>query len=176
MQLKTELQLKELLTIGLVGESQIIIIVIFIIIVIIILLFYFSFPFWSSLWSCLCFRFLNPLVNGDYPKIMKKNAGRKIPVFTKDESTHIKGSIDFIAVNHYDTLYVRDKSSNLEMDNRDLFADMATEVMCMWIPYENLSFLWWISSSYLGGSNWFPFFFIAVFYGYLPPVQVRPWM
>ncbi|KAM7501223.1 hypothetical protein LguiB_000127 [Lonicera macranthoides] len=72
---------------------------------------------------------LNPLIFGDYPDIVKKNAGRRIPVFTKDESALIQGSIDFLAVNHYDTLYVRDKSSNLETDNRDLSADMAVEVM-----------------------------------------------
>ncbi|KAM7495860.1 hypothetical protein LguiA_020274 [Lonicera macranthoides] len=71
---------------------------------------------------------LNPLIFGDYPDIVKKNAGRRIPVFTKDESALIQGSIDFLAVNHYDTLYVRDKSSNLETDNRDLSADMAVEV------------------------------------------------
>lgn len=86
----------------------------------------------------LCFRLLNPLIFGDYPDIVKKNAGRRIPVFTKDESALIKGSIDFLAVNHYDTLYVRDKSSNLETDNRDLSADMAVEVMCMFIKFKDL--------------------------------------
>ncbi|KVH94468.1 Glycoside hydrolase, catalytic domain-containing protein [Cynara cardunculus var. scolymus] len=34
--------------------------------------------------------FLNPLVNGDYPETVKKNAGNRIPSFTKLESERIK--------------------------------------------------------------------------------------
>ncbi|KAI3507733.1 hypothetical protein L1887_22724 [Cichorium endivia] len=69
--------------------------------------------------------FLNPLVNGDYPEIMKKNAGNRIPTFTKRESESIKGSFDFLGINHYSTLYAKDNSISLEMDNRDVDADMA---------------------------------------------------
>ncbi|CAH1446802.1 unnamed protein product [Lactuca virosa] len=68
--------------------------------------------------------FLNPLVNGDYPEIMKKNAGNRIPTFTKFESQRMKGSFDFLGMNHYTTLYVKDNSISLEMDTRDFDADM----------------------------------------------------
>nr|GEY26583.1 beta-glucosidase 11-like isoform X1 [Tanacetum cinerariifolium] len=51
--------------------------------------------------------FLNPLVNGDYPEILKKNAGNRIPTFTNFESELIKGSFDFFGINHYDKFYIK---------------------------------------------------------------------
>lgn len=79
------------------------------------------------------FRFLNPLVYGDYPEIMKKNAGTRIPTFTKIESREVKGSFDFLGVNHYATAQVKDMSISLQMDSRDLLADMAVTIKCMLI-------------------------------------------
>ncbi|CAH1447510.1 unnamed protein product [Lactuca virosa] len=73
--------------------------------------------------------FLNPLVNGEYPKIMKKNAGNRIPTFTKLESETIKGSFDFIGINHYGIAYVKDHPSSLEMDNRDAIEDTAATLI-----------------------------------------------
>ncbi|KAI3732463.1 hypothetical protein L1987_63668 [Smallanthus sonchifolius] len=73
--------------------------------------------------------FLNPLVNGDYPELMKKNAGDRIPNFTKAESTRIKGSFDFLGINHYSTLSVKDNPSSLEMEIRDFSADMAATLI-----------------------------------------------
>ncbi|WOH01590.1 hypothetical protein DCAR_0520974 [Daucus carota subsp. sativus] len=72
--------------------------------------------------------FLNPLVYGDYPEIMKKNAGTRIPTFTKIESREVKGSFDFLGVNHYATAQVKDMSISLQMDSRDLLADMAVTI------------------------------------------------
>ncbi|CAH1446801.1 unnamed protein product [Lactuca virosa] len=69
--------------------------------------------------------FLNPLVNGDYPEIVKKNAGNRIPTFTKLQLERIKGSFDFLGINHYSTLYVKDNPISLETDTRDAIADMA---------------------------------------------------
>ncbi|KAF5196177.1 Beta-glucosidase, partial [Thalictrum thalictroides] len=55
---------------------------------------------------------VNPLVFGDYPKIMKKNAGSRIPSFTKRQSEILKGSFDFIGLNHYFEAYIQDNSQN----------------------------------------------------------------
>jgi beta-glucosidase len=68
--------------------------------------------------------FLNPLVYGDYPETVKKNAGGRIPVFTENELTSVKGSLDFLTINHYDSFFVTDGSSNLLTENRDVAADM----------------------------------------------------
>ena len=65
-------------------------------------------------------RIVDPLLFGDYPEIMKKIAGTRIPAFTKSESKQVKGSIDFLGLNHYVTFYVKDNPSSLEKDNRDI--------------------------------------------------------
>ncbi|XP_074368443.1 beta-glucosidase 22-like isoform X3 [Apium graveolens] len=73
--------------------------------------------------------FLNPLVYGDYPDIMKKNAGTRIPTFTKLESRLVKGSFDLLGMNHYKTIQVEDMSLSLQMDVRDFTADMAVNLI-----------------------------------------------
>ena len=77
-------------------------------------------------------RFLHPLVFGDYPDIVKKNAGKRIPALTPRESKLIKGSFDFIALNYYFIFYVRDNPSSLNMNIRDITADMALNIFCMY--------------------------------------------
>ncbi|XP_063943282.1 cyanidin 3-O-glucoside 7-O-glucosyltransferase (acyl-glucose) isoform X2 [Daucus carota subsp. sativus] len=72
--------------------------------------------------------FVNPLVKGDYPDVIKKNAGKKIPSFTKTESLRLKGSFDFLGVNHYASGYVKDQTINPAVETRDLMADMAVEL------------------------------------------------
>ncbi|KAG5567728.1 hypothetical protein RHGRI_003053 [Rhododendron griersonianum] len=73
--------------------------------------------------------FVNPLVFGDYPDIVKKNAGTRIPAFSNLESKQVKGSFDFIGVNHYFTGHIKDNSNKLKMDNRDFNADMAADMI-----------------------------------------------
>ncbi|KAI8574734.1 hypothetical protein RHMOL_Rhmol01G0377400 [Rhododendron molle] len=73
--------------------------------------------------------FVNPLVFGDYPDIVKKNAGTRIPAFTNLESQQIKGSFDFLGLNHYATLYIKDNPNKLKMDIRDFNADMAADMI-----------------------------------------------
>ncbi|KAG5567727.1 hypothetical protein RHGRI_003052 [Rhododendron griersonianum] len=75
--------------------------------------------------------FVNPLVFGDYPNIVKKNAGTRIPAFTNLESQQIKGSFDFLGLNHYATLYIKDNPNKLKMDIRDFNADMAADMIPM---------------------------------------------
>ncbi|KAF6134756.1 hypothetical protein GIB67_002157 [Kingdonia uniflora] len=51
---------------------------------------------------------LNPLVFGNYPEIMKKTAGSKIPSFTLQQPKQIKGPFDFLGRNYYMTEYMKD--------------------------------------------------------------------
>ncbi|OIT33097.1 beta-glucosidase 16 [Nicotiana attenuata] len=51
---------------------------------------------------------LDPLVYGDYPTEMREYHGKKLPKFSPEESKLIKNSIDFIGLNHYSTLLVKD--------------------------------------------------------------------
>nr|XP_027186220.1 beta-glucosidase 10-like isoform X2 [Cicer arietinum] len=74
--------------------------------------------------------FLKPLTYGDYPDIMKKNAGSRLPYFTKKESNLVKGSIDFLGINFYYSFYVKNKSpSIMHKENRDYMEDMNVETI-----------------------------------------------
>ncbi|CAN6557093.1 unnamed protein product [Malus baccata var. baccata] len=71
---------------------------------------------------------LNPLVFGDYPDVMKKIVGSRIPVFTSLESRIVRGSFDFIGLNYYNILNIKDYSSTLKMETRDFMADSAIKI------------------------------------------------
>ncbi|XP_023882297.2 beta-glucosidase 11 isoform X1 [Quercus suber] len=72
--------------------------------------------------------FVNPLVFGDYPQTMKKIVGSRLLSFSCAESSQVKGSFDFIGVNHYFTAYVKDNPSSVNIEDRDVMADMAVQL------------------------------------------------
>lgn len=49
---------------------------------------------------------------GDYPEVMKQRLGLGLPKFTQEESCLLKGSLDYVGINHYTTWYVTNKSSD----------------------------------------------------------------
>ncbi|RDX66008.1 Beta-glucosidase 18, partial [Mucuna pruriens] len=53
---------------------------------------------------------LDPLVFGEYPAEMRSILGNQLPVFSPKEKSLIKGSLDFIGINHYGILYAKDCS------------------------------------------------------------------
>lgn len=75
-------------------------------------------------------RVIHPLVYGDYPDIVKERAQTRIPAFTKRDSEQLKGSLDFIGLNHYTTLYIQD-DPNMNKDVKDFLSDMAVKLICM---------------------------------------------
>ncbi|KAK3144276.1 hypothetical protein QOZ80_4AG0310900 [Eleusine coracana subsp. coracana] len=52
--------------------------------------------------------FLDPLFFGDYPPHMRQILGSNLPTFTQGEKQLLRNQIDFIGINHYKTLYVKD--------------------------------------------------------------------
>ncbi|KAL9430725.1 hypothetical protein AB3S75_026008 [Citrus x aurantiifolia] len=76
----------------------------------------------------------NPLVYGDYPKIMKQNVGSRLPAFSDRESKQVKGSTDFLGVINYYIVYIKDNPNSLNQKLRDWNADSATEVFCQNTP------------------------------------------
>ncbi|XP_038898509.1 beta-glucosidase 18-like [Benincasa hispida] len=50
----------------------------------------------------------DPLVYGDYPKEMREILGSQLPSFSDFEKSIIRGSVDYICVNHYTTFYTKD--------------------------------------------------------------------
>ncbi|XP_056687324.1 beta-glucosidase 3-like isoform X3 [Spinacia oleracea] len=71
--------------------------------------------------------FMHPLTYGDYPEIMKKNVGSRLPIFSKTESKLVKGSFDFIGINYYTVMKMKDNSISHTQMPRDFYADMAVE-------------------------------------------------
>ncbi|XP_016513131.1 beta-glucosidase 44-like [Nicotiana tabacum] len=53
--------------------------------------------------------FLHPLIYGEYPKTMQNIVGNRLPKFTKEEIKMVKGSIDYVGINHYTTFYAYDR-------------------------------------------------------------------
>ncbi|KAG9448973.1 hypothetical protein H6P81_008938 [Aristolochia fimbriata] len=52
--------------------------------------------------------FLHPIVYGEYPKTMQNIVGTRLPKFTQKEIKMVKGSIDFVGINHYTSYYMYD--------------------------------------------------------------------
>ncbi|CAN4106043.1 unnamed protein product [Withania somnifera] len=59
--------------------------------------------------------FLHPLVYGEYPKTMQNIVGNRLPKFTTEEIKMVKGSIDYVGINHYTTFYAYDPLSKLKV-------------------------------------------------------------
>lgn len=49
--------------------------------------------------------FTDPVYKGDYPQVMRDRLGERLPHFTEEEKTQLKGSSDFFGLNHYTTMY-----------------------------------------------------------------------
>lgn len=66
---------------------------------------------------------------GEYPDSMKKNVGSRLPSFTKDESNLLKGSIDFVGLNYYYTIHVKNSPINPRVKDRDTSTDASIELI-----------------------------------------------
>lgn len=51
------------------------------------------------------FRYMNPLVYGQYPASMKILVGNRLPKFTVEQSKKLIGSYDFLGLNYYTAQY-----------------------------------------------------------------------
>ncbi|XP_010936326.1 beta-glucosidase 6 isoform X1 [Elaeis guineensis] len=57
--------------------------------------------------------FMDPLFFGDYPSSMRTRVGNRLPKFSTAEAALVKGSLDFVGINHYTTYYSKHNSSNI---------------------------------------------------------------
>ncbi|XP_042391165.1 beta-glucosidase 31-like [Zingiber officinale] len=69
--------------------------------------------------------FANPIVYGRYPSVMQKLVGSRLPSFKSEESTMLRGSFDFIGLNHYSLAFLRAATDNPDDDFRDWYTDMS---------------------------------------------------
>ncbi|PUZ73249.1 hypothetical protein GQ55_2G458900 [Panicum hallii var. hallii] len=52
--------------------------------------------------------FLDPIINGQYPYSMQGIVKDRLPSFSDEESRMVKGSIDYVGINHYTSYYMKD--------------------------------------------------------------------
>ncbi|KAJ0039058.1 hypothetical protein Pint_23522 [Pistacia integerrima] len=57
--------------------------------------------------------FLDPVMFGDYPSSMRSRVGSRLPRFSKSEAALVKGSVDFVGINHYTTFYASNDTLNI---------------------------------------------------------------
>ncbi|XP_047323231.1 beta-glucosidase 40-like [Impatiens glandulifera] len=68
--------------------------------------------------------FLDPMMFGDYPESMISRVGSRLPRFTKKQSRLVKGSLDYVGINHYTTFYAHNiKSKTINYLLKDVVAD-----------------------------------------------------
>ncbi|KAJ3672946.1 hypothetical protein LUZ60_006320 [Juncus effusus] len=72
--------------------------------------------------------FLDPLINGHYPKTMQEIVKDRLPTFTQDEIELIKGSVDYIGINQYTANYMKGQLTN-NNDASSYGADWHVEYM-----------------------------------------------
>lgn len=61
--------------------------------------------------------FADPLYFGDYPKNLKEIVSNRLPVFTEEQKQLLKGSTDFLGINHYTTIYCGVPSNKRFLEN-----------------------------------------------------------
>ncbi|KAJ8532617.1 hypothetical protein K7X08_012540 [Anisodus acutangulus] len=70
--------------------------------------------------------FLDPLLLGNYPLSMQKLVAERLPKISPKVSKMLKGSIDFLGINHYTTLYARnDRARMMKLILNDAYSDSA---------------------------------------------------
>ncbi|KAF2294992.1 hypothetical protein GH714_030007 [Hevea brasiliensis] len=79
--------------------------------------------------------FIEPLLYGNYPSSMRSRVGKRLPTFSKSEATLIKGSLDFVGINHYTTYYAKNNSKSFV---NDLLNDSLADSGAITLPFRNL--------------------------------------
>ncbi|CAM0875261.1 unnamed protein product [Alopecurus aequalis] len=53
--------------------------------------------------------FMDPIINGQYPQTMQDIVKERLPRFTPEQVKFVKGSADYIGINHYTAIYIQDQ-------------------------------------------------------------------
>uniref|UniRef100_A0A667YFN3 Cytosolic beta-glucosidase n=1 Tax=Myripristis murdjan TaxID=586833 RepID=A0A667YFN3_9TELE len=77
--------------------------------------------------------FATPVFHGDYPQVMKDFIGRKsgqqglgtsrLPTFSSQEKSYIKGTCDFLGIGHFTTRYITQKNYPVGRSGSSYFTD-----------------------------------------------------
>lgn len=61
---------------------------------------------------------------------MKKIVGSKLPKLSRVHSEQLIGAFDFIGVNYYTTIYVKDDPQTAPSNKRDFIVDTSVKLLC----------------------------------------------
>jgi cellulose synthase/poly-beta-1,6-N-acetylglucosamine synthase-like glycosyltransferase len=86
------------------------------------------------------YRFVDPVIYGDYPQSMKSAAGNRLPKFTEAQSNLLKGSLDFLGVNYYTTNYAEIATATTNGVNATYVTDRQTILTGMPQNYNHFFF------------------------------------
>ena len=75
------------------------------------------------------FKFLHPIVYGEYPKSIQRKVKDMLPKFTAAEAGVVRGTIDYVGVNQYTVYYVPDRQPNV-IAWLSYSSDWHTEFVC----------------------------------------------
>ncbi|KAH0991341.1 hypothetical protein GBA52_002824 [Prunus armeniaca] len=78
--------------------------------------------------------FLEPFIFGDYPSSMRSRVGSRLPTFSKSEAALLKGSLDFVGINHYTTFYARNDTTDFI---GGLLNDSLADSGAITLPFKN---------------------------------------
>uniref|UniRef100_A0A0D9VXY3 beta-glucosidase n=1 Tax=Leersia perrieri TaxID=77586 RepID=A0A0D9VXY3_9ORYZ len=59
--------------------------------------------------------FLDPLINGQYPKTMQEIVKERLPTFTPEQAKLVKGSADYFGINQYTASYMADQPASQQV-------------------------------------------------------------
>ncbi|KAJ4842337.1 Beta-glucosidase 40 [Turnera subulata] len=79
--------------------------------------------------------FIEPLVLGDYPRSMRDRVGKRLPTFSKSDVALVKGSLDFVGINHYTTFYAQSNDSLIGAVIGDLLNDSVADSGAVTLPF-----------------------------------------
>lgn len=78
---------------------------------------------------------MHPLVYGEYPRSIQELVGERLPKFTQEDVKIVKGSIDFLGMNHYTTNYAYDIHPSKPKTNLSYRDDWnvrtSSKIMCL---------------------------------------------
>ncbi|KAG0460239.1 hypothetical protein HPP92_023367 [Vanilla planifolia] len=77
---------------------------------------------------------MDPIFFGDYPISMRERVQNRLPKFSAADAALVKGSLDFVGINHYTTYYTKVNSTNLI---GVLFNDALADSGSISLPFKN---------------------------------------
>jgi len=98
--------------------------------------------------------FMHPMVFGDYPPVMRRNVGSRLPTFTDEEAARVRGSFDFVGFNHYIVVYVKADLGRLDDQVRDYMGDAAVKYDMPFLKSRNQFPFGALTSDFMTSTPW----------------------